>query len=347
MYQQKMDLFDVFPTVIGISNLVTNAGNSINKILFQNETAENCKICHNDIYNEWKESYHGKAWTDEKFKSTTAEYKKKDCLPCHAPKPMLETGLKSLPILRSWDNYIEEGINCYSCHAKDGIIYGPYNYENIFHATRKEESLQSVEICQSCHPSTFDEWQERTFPLAKDRYICQTCHMSAIPPNKSRRISQYGPIRSEALRHDIKGAHTLSHRKEAFKGGNVSIKVNKVRLQILNNFAAHRIPTGISGRRFEFKAQMFDENNNKLDPGRRGTIITEFIRTIKGKEVPEIERLFKMKDSSIGQGLDDKFVKEYFLMEKTKYVRYEILFFMDDNDEGGKLIISKEISLSK
>ena len=340
-YKENIDILLDLPERYDPEREVREAGNSINRLLFKSRTAENCKMCHKKIYDDWKESYHGKAWTDERFKNTTKNYEKKECLACHAPEPMFETGLTKDPELRF--DYQEEGINCYSCHAQDRVIVGPYKESTLFHSTRREKKFRTVEMCQSCHPSTFKEWKERKFPLSNKRYTCQSCHMSAVFSKNPQRASKYGPIRNGILRHDIKGAHSISHIRDAFENFGVRIEGDNLKIILVNNSAAHRIPTGISGRKFEIRAQMLDGDGNALKVGKNVQIREIFERNIPGKEGPKMMADTKREDSSMAQGFDSKFEKLIPLPEGTMLIQYKILFFMDREDKEGRVVLEGEL----
>lgn len=323
----------------------TTATNAINTILFRNQTAKNCEPCHQEIYDEWKVSYHGLAWVDPVFKSATQGYTKKECLACHAPKPLMETGLVELPLLRE-DN-LDEGINCYSCHANGNTIHGPLGEETIFHITSHNSAFRSVQMCQSCHPSNFNEWQERGYPLDEEKYRCQSCHMSRLKTR--RRASQYGPIRAGLLMHDWRGAHSTEKLKEAFN--KVSVKADgktlELSVQIINNAAAHNVPSGISGRKFTFIAQMLDKNKDQLDPGRKGTLLKNFERTIKGAEGPAVEVTVQgaKKDGSIRQGSEWKYSHIFKLLPEARFVDYRIVFYMNRADKKGRVLVEKRIKV--
>ncbi len=49
--------------------------------------AKECGKCHVDIYQEWSESDHARAYTNPHFRSATNDYSFEHCLGCHAPEP--------------------------------------------------------------------------------------------------------------------------------------------------------------------------------------------------------------------------------------------------------------------
>ena len=54
-----------------------------------------CKSCHPAIWREWEKSMHAQAWVDEIYQAAakTVEDRQRSCDPCHAPEPILVTGI--------------------------------------------------------------------------------------------------------------------------------------------------------------------------------------------------------------------------------------------------------------
>ncbi|MGC8942316.1 MAG: multiheme c-type cytochrome [Sulfurihydrogenibium sp.] len=50
------------------------------KDLLQRPVAKRCSECHENIYNQWKESRHAVAWVSEDFKRASENYSKTKCL---------------------------------------------------------------------------------------------------------------------------------------------------------------------------------------------------------------------------------------------------------------------------
>ncbi|MFC1585392.1 multiheme c-type cytochrome [Fibrobacterota bacterium] len=71
---------------------------------------ESCKECHPKIFKEWKTTRHSKAWVSKQFTAQSQKRTKQDCLPCHAPKPLFESGIGKDLVLREKDR--ESGVNC-------------------------------------------------------------------------------------------------------------------------------------------------------------------------------------------------------------------------------------------
>jgi hypothetical protein len=249
--------------------------------------AKDCGTCHEEIYEEWKTSYHAQAYVDPYFQA----YWRKDkhiwiCLNCHSPlenqQPWIIHGLEGenvqRPIrtenIRYDEEFQLEGITCAACHVRDGVIEGPYDDSVAPHPTRYSPRFRSTDICYTCHQvpsgpfqfynvgpcSTYPEFEEG--PYSKMGYICQNCHM----PEVTRPVAVDGPIR-EGRRHLWRGGHDPEMIKRA-----VSIELRadpqkyragqwvRFTLTFTNAGAGHMVPTGDPDRYFTISFAVVDQN---------------------------------------------------------------------------------------
>lgn len=226
--------------------------------------ARDCGVCHIEIYQEWQESLHSKAYIDPFFTA----YHRKDkgdptCLVCHTPlenqAPVIlssESGqfhdLKSTPNPRFDQELQQEGVTCASCHVKDGIIYGPYQQAsmNAPHPVAYDEKFTSKQICSQCHEvpskslSLMNEgicstgMESDSGIWAARGFICQDCHMSAVtrplmagyPPRPGRKHLWPGGYSSKQL-----------NKVFSFKAEQ---KKDELTITITNSGAGHKAPTG-------------------------------------------------------------------------------------------------------
>ena len=49
--------------------------------------------CHTQIWDEWAASPHANSWLNEDVRVQSDQFANKDCIDCHAPRPVFETGL--------------------------------------------------------------------------------------------------------------------------------------------------------------------------------------------------------------------------------------------------------------
>ena len=83
-----------------------------------------CADCHPAMYAEHEQNTHGRAFTDEEVRLATGRFAHGDCIRCHTPRPIFETGIGMNPI-RRYHN-LEEGNTCMTCHWK-----GDYDYSSF------------------------------------------------------------------------------------------------------------------------------------------------------------------------------------------------------------------------
>ena len=253
--------------------------------------AEDCGICHREIYKEWKSSMHAKAFVDPFFQA----YWRRDkqiwiCLNCHTPlvnqqpeliieiprnrveKAVKKTNPNYDPVFR------QEGITCAACHVRDGVILGPYKDSEAPHPTRYDPTFQTTKICYRCHQvpagpfqfyrfgpcGTYPEYEGGHY--YKAGYTCQTCHM----PEVERPAAIGGPVR-KVRRHLWRGGHDPEQLKRAVT---VSLAADppamtpdttvEFSLTLTNSGAGHNLPTGDPDRYFTIEFQILDDEGKVL-----------------------------------------------------------------------------------
>ena len=159
-----------------------------------------CRNCHPAIWQEWEKSRHSQAWKDPFYQETASKIpdREETCDPCHAPQPILITGIGKMPKLREADR--DSGVSCLVCHvdAKGGMHGPPASVDAVVHANITDEAHQTpIELCGSCHgqPSIPEYNQLASFkhsPAEKAGKNCATCHMPAIKRLQSLR--SYEPM---------------------------------------------------------------------------------------------------------------------------------------------------------
>ncbi|MBK8399160.1 MAG: hypothetical protein IPL26_28455 [Leptospiraceae bacterium] len=147
-----------------------------------------CKFCHNKTHSEWKEGMHAKSWTDPLFQNAFRIERQEWCVNCHAP--LSEQKKEFISGNYSDESLLNEGINCVSCHVRNGKVLGFKNFKNEFHEVIKYEYLSTSEFCENCHQfnfpifeknkihysqepmqNTFAEWK-----ISSSTRSCQDCH---------------------------------------------------------------------------------------------------------------------------------------------------------------------------
>ncbi|MFH2001470.1 MAG: multiheme c-type cytochrome [Planctomycetota bacterium] len=203
--------------------------------------ADDCRECHPQVYEEWKNSWHAMAWLDPfvREKQMADNFKKKDCIPCHAPRPIFERGLGPGQRVVERASFREDGVDCISCHklpeggfasAHEGVK-GPC--DPVPHP-----GIRSVALCTPCHNqhNTVDEWSEAPEDLRGEN--CNECHMPRVKRTTGR--ARMGRTHTFPGGHDItllKNAVSLSHELLRGEAGRMLKAVVK------NDKTAHNFPT--------------------------------------------------------------------------------------------------------
>ena len=283
-------------------------------------SAEDCGVCHREIYEEWKSSYHAKAFTDPFFQA----FWRKDeqiwvCLNCHTPvvnqQPFLINGLKGGSVSRpikepnpDFDRDLQgEGVTCAACHLRDGVILGPYKDSLAPHPTRFDPRFLTTEICYTCHQvpggpfqfyngapcSTHFEFEGN--PWAEKGYVCQSCHM----PEVTRAAATGGAVR-KGRRHLWQGGHSPEMVKRALRGELTSDKAlyapgetARFSLKLTNSGAGHKVPTGDPDRFFTISFKVVNNEGRVLKEKThtigRWIIWKPVIVELYGNRVPPLE----------------------------------------------------------
>ncbi len=206
-----------------------------------------CKRCHPAIWREWERSMHAKAWEDPIYQEAASqvEDREKKCDPCHAPEPILITGIGKMPKLRAGDR--KYGVSCIVCHIDaHGAMHGPHESTNpMYHANVTSEAhAKPTELCATCHgqPSVPEHNQVASFnnsPAAEKGLNCATCHMPAV--KRSLSVHSYETV--SVRRHTWIGSRSVSKLKSA---ANLKIVRAEGKATVrLTNKAGHLLPGGV------------------------------------------------------------------------------------------------------
>jgi len=193
-------------------------------------SAQQCQACHAAVYAEWSESYHSQAFIDPEVRMLSNEYANEQCIDCHAPRPVLVTGIDKPPLPRAARR--TEGVDCLACHGLDvGVAAKSPNAAGAC-APRHDPRLSDMQMCGTCHNQHFtvDEWRATPFPA--QGITCITCHMGPVPREGSRMGSG----------HKSPASHDLDLLKTALA---ITVKRDgsTLRVSVKNVGAGHHFPT--------------------------------------------------------------------------------------------------------
>jgi len=319
-------------------------------------SAEDCGLCHEEIYEEWSQSMHAMAWSDPYFQvDFTYDGSLQICLNCHTPlenqqenlilgfkdkekfKPILEPNLDFDTELRN------EGVTCAVCHIRNGTIVGPFGADNAPHPVMVDSEMYSgMKPCERCHVVSGKRWDTfyRIPPCGTVAEIieggketdCIGCHMPEVTASKNKDMR-----RKKRRSHLIYGGHNPQSVKSSLKV-EYKKKINRDKNTyefefILTNVGTnHYLPTGIPNRHLTLELRLLDKEEKlikgKIFKLKRSILWRPFIIDIKDTRLAyEKPRKYKYKfklDSKNSPAKLDVTVRYHLLEEKRrKKIGYE------------------------
>jgi hypothetical protein len=139
-------------------------------------SSNQCRDCHAQVFDEWQSSWHAQAWDDPDVRALSDNFSNTDCIDCHAPRPVFETGIGKRVLPRS--SRRSEGVDCIACHAlAGGGVAGTIQNPRVACAPVTQVELQRPEFCGVCHDQhkTVQEWKASSYP--SQGVGCIDCHM--------------------------------------------------------------------------------------------------------------------------------------------------------------------------
>ncbi|MEO6595273.1 MAG: HEAT repeat domain-containing protein [Planctomycetota bacterium] len=198
-------------------------------------TSRFCADCHPAIYAEHRQNTHGRAFFDEEARLATRGFRREDCIRCHTPRPVFETGIGMTPMQR-WTN-LEEGNTCMSCHGRAGYDYSRFSggaeCRNAF-----EPEVSSVTHCASCHriAGTPDQWSRAEHGKSSGN-LCIDCHMPLV----TRPVATGQPPR-QVRSHLFPASSSEAQLRRAYDY-EARIDGDTVAVSISNKGVGHNFPT--------------------------------------------------------------------------------------------------------
>jgi hypothetical protein len=224
-------------------------------------TAADCERCHQEVYREWRDSLHSRAWENPAFQAASAGRRASECASCHTPAPVAPA---SAVVVRS--AHPEEGVTCITCHlstdpdAAPLTMRGPVSRTSpieVHPVIERDLFYLSSELCGVCHVGSYQEWLA-VAPAgeAAGKETCQGCHMPAVRRKVESVHDQHAYSAIPAALGD-----ELDLRRHTFAviddpGEDLALLVRSemsgedqlLRVTVLNRLL-HAIPTGQFGRR--------------------------------------------------------------------------------------------------
>lgn len=204
-----------------------------------------CKECHPDVYAEWHGSHHRMAYTNPEVQKLSTGFQGSgvDCLPCHLPRPMFETGFGIRPLERLTRR--EDGVDCFTCHyyekGNQMLTGGPLGAAALDAPCQPAEtpSMRSLQLCAPCHNQhkVHEEWRQSRYAVKGDGYQdCNDCHM----PRVDRESSAGGFRRGRS--HSFPGAHDKTILQSAATVAS-SLSDGTLHVSVANTGTGHNLPS--------------------------------------------------------------------------------------------------------
>jgi hypothetical protein len=234
------------------------------------ETSASCQACHQDVWDEWSGSIHSQSFTDPLVlaENQSNNFRKEECIPCHAPAPVFEHGIGKLERVVERVTTREHGVDCLSCHRADVHVVGPATLATTSASAPCQPiarpELASPAVCAPCHNqhNTVDQWEESSF--AKAGVTCGDCHMQPIERKNSDGSTRSGRSHRFPGAHDLETlgkAFTLrSETKDAPSGGKVLV------VSVTNSGAGHNFPADARHRALDVVVTLFQPDGVEVPP---------------------------------------------------------------------------------
>ncbi|MDE0892474.1 MAG: HEAT repeat domain-containing protein, partial [Planctomycetota bacterium] len=202
-----------------------------------------CADCHPAIYAEHEANTHGRAFTDEEVRLATGRFSQGDCINCHTPRPIFETGIGQNPLRRH--HGLLEGNTCMTCHWSEDEDYSRFEGGSDC-LTSFDDRVGKVEACATCHRNHGTPYQWELSPKGKlAGRDCIDCHM----PIRHRPVA-VGEEARDVYSHDFSGGRTATQLHKAY-GYSAKIEGNVVVVRITNRGTGHNFPTELKQRSVE------------------------------------------------------------------------------------------------
>ena len=178
-----------------------------------------CQSCHPAIWREWENSMHAKAWVDEIYQAAAQQVPDREtkCDQCHAPQPILMTGIGEMPKLRNRQR--EAGVSCLVCHLDaNGAMNGPpASAETYFHANVTNPIYtEPTTLCGTCHGQQTVPEHDQVSSFLNSEFAdgdnsCATCHMPVVKRLQS--TTSHESIKGR--KHTWRGSRSVTQLKRA------------------------------------------------------------------------------------------------------------------------------------
>ena len=230
------------------ANLTLIAENDAHRLTeaYQGFQDGKCQSCHPAIWREWENSMHANAWVDEIYQAAAQQVPDREtkCDQCHAPQPILMTGIGEMPKLRNRQR--EAGVSCLVCHLDaQGAMNGPpASAETYFHANVTNPIYtEPTTLCGTCHGQQSVPEHDQVSSFLKSEFAdgntsCATCHMPVVKRLQS--TTSHESIKGR--KHTWRGSRSVTQLKRAATL-QIEYETEQVNVQ-LRSRTGHILPGG-------------------------------------------------------------------------------------------------------
>ena len=222
---------------------------------------DSCLPCHQAVVDEWRASMHSMAFTDPQVRAPDQadDFRKTECLPCHAPRPVFEYGIEDQTRVVDRVERRHDGVDCLACHGlPEGQVAASRPGLDAACRPAFREELSTQALCAPCHNqhNTHDEW--RASPAFERGDSCIQCHM----PRVLREHGEAGAPRS-GRSHRMPGGRD---KEFAVAGLSIDHEVagDVLKVTLNNDFAAHNLPTDSRNRALDLVVTLTDARGAEL-----------------------------------------------------------------------------------
>ena len=181
-------------------------------------SSKDCQACHPAVYQEWLDSQHEYAWLnpEPRRRELSDNFRNKDCIPCHAPRPLIEVGFGKRALER--ESHREDGVNCFTCHRYQNVHVAANPLSEAAGAAPcnpvEWPGISEVKLCTPCHDQhkVEQDWLRSRFAVrgSPEYRDCNDCHMPRVPGPGTQ-----GGSRKTHRSHRFAGGHDASMVKQA------------------------------------------------------------------------------------------------------------------------------------
>lgn len=224
-----------------------------------------CLPCHAAVYDEWSDSMHSQAFLDPQVRAPdqSDNFRKTECLPCHAPRPIFEHGIEEGQRVLARIERRADGVDCLSCHGLgaaegNGVAATRPGLTGACRPVQRTELLSHA-ACAACHDqhNTHQEWLAS--PAAAAGISCADCHMQPV----ERTGTEAGAPRTGASHRFLGGRD----RQFALDGLTLDHTVSDGVLDVTlhNTAAGHNLPTDSRNRALDLVVTVFGADGRPVD----------------------------------------------------------------------------------